>query len=211
MKIQSILMKKHMLLIIFGGILLISGLVLSLNKKKNIIYITESLLSQEEATNLVAEKIKNVMDIYERQSDIFNVVTENNTVVENQEEQTDLPVQEDLYIKVSNYDEVVDKLFSKEGKEELEKITFNNNPFVKKAENDVYILKEIPISNQYSNSSISVGDVYINTDEVKAKIAFTSDAIDSNDVINYYIFEKQIEIVKVDDNWVVKSFNYLNY
>ena len=123
MKIQSILMKKHMLLIIFGGILLISGLVLSLNKKKNIIYITESLLSQEEATNLVAEKIKNVMDIYERQSDIFNVVTENNTVVENQEEQTDLPVQEDLYIKVSNYDEVVDKLFSKEGKEELEKIS----------------------------------------------------------------------------------------
>lgn len=211
MKIQSILMKKHMLLIIFGGILLISGLVLSLNKKKNIIYITESLLSQEEATNLVAEKIKNVMDIYERQSDIFNVVTENNTVVENQEEQTDLPVQEDLYIKVSNYDEVVDKLFSKEGKEELEKITFNNNPFVKKAENDVYILKEIPISNQYSNSSISVGDVYINTDEVKATIAFTSDAIDSNDVINYYIFEKQIEIVKVDDKWVVKSFNYLNY
>ena len=217
MKIQSILMKKHVLLIILGGILLISGLVLSLNKKKTVIYYTEEVLSKEQASNLVIEKTKSIIDIYENQEDTFKVVKKIKTPEIPKEdvpegEEIEIPTEQvnDLYIEVKNYDEIIDEIYSKAGKEELEKIAFSNNLFVKKDNDTIYVLKEIPSNNKYSTSSITVSDVAVTLDTVKAKVSFTRDEVDSADTLTYYVYEKDIVLVKDNNKWLVESFNYLN-
>ena len=57
-------MKKYTLLIVAGSIFLVLGVILSMLKKNEVFYIyEETKLSQEEATALIIEKVKNVMDV----------------------------------------------------------------------------------------------------------------------------------------------------
>ena len=206
-------MNKHTLLIIAGGIFLIGGLILSMGRKnEQVIYYVDSTLSLDEATSLIVEKTKNIMDIYENQNDIFIIDSSNDSSSKKDDEDTEEAVQEpvELYVKVTNYDEVVDDIFTKDGKTELESIEFNKNTFVSKEENDTYVLKEIPEDNKYSNCSISVGDVTILSDKISAKVSFTRDELDESNTLVYYVYEKDIEIIKDNDKWLVNSFNYPN-
>ncbi len=204
-------MKKYTLLIIAGGVFLITGLILSFGKKNDkIIYYYEENISQEEATSIIIEKVKNIIDIYEHKNDTFKVI--NNTSIEDDVEADEqiekTQEKEELYIQVSNYDEVIDDLYTKDGKLELESTVFNDNLFVKKNDKDVFLLNDIPKKNKYSNSSISISDVVVNKNEVRAKVAFTNDELDKDDVLTYYIYEIKIELIKENDKWLVNSFNY---
>lgn len=197
-------MKKYTLLIIAGGIFLVLGVILSMLKKNEVFYIyEETKLSQEEATALIIEKVKNVMDVYEKHKDIFNVVE-----VTNQEENTEESNNE--YIKINNYEEVIKDIFTEEGIEELEKIEFEGKKYIEKREDGVYVLSSIPLRNRFSDSSISVSISMNVLEEVKAVVSFTSDEIDDKDVLIYRIYEKNIDLVKKDDKWLIKSFNYSN-
>ena len=217
-------MKKHTLLIIVGGISLILGIIFFNNKKQEPIYYYESNITVEEATSLVYEKTKSIVDIYENPTSTFKI---------KKNEETEEPLE---YLEVSNYDEVIDNLYTIDGKKELEGIKFNNNLFIKKIEKtteksdsieesaekeseekedvkveyNVFVLASIPESNSFAKRTISIEDVSVNGNTVKAKVIFSSDELDENDVLTYYVFEKNIELIKKDNKWLVNSFVYSN-
>ena len=201
-------MKKYTLLIIIGGIFLIAGIILYNGKKDQPIYYTVYSMSQDEAKALIIDKTKLIMDLYENISESF--IVENNT--KNEETPEEENKEKDIldeYVKVSNYDDVVNSLFTENGKTELESIKFKDKAFVLKKDDGTYILSKIPSDNSYLNSSIFVDDVKITDDQVKALVSFSSDKVDS-ERIDYYIYEKDIILVKKDDKWFVDTFMYPN-
>ncbi len=195
-------MKKHTLLIIVGGILLLTGFLLYNNHKPQTIYYYDSKLTQDEAKALIIDKTKTIMDLYEKVDDSFKI--EKKEISD--EEQKEDP---NLYVKVSNYDNVIDEIYSEKGKIELESIKFNQKSFIEKKEDGIYILSKIPNDNSYLDSSIVVDNIRIKEDEIKALVSFESDKIDK-DNITYNIYEKDITLVKIDDKWLVDTFIYSN-
>lgn len=194
MKKFALNIKKHTLFIIIGGLFLISGMILYKGKGSSPIYYVDNKMTKEEAKSLIIEKTKNIMDIYENIDNTFSV-SKNNS-------------EEHEYIEVSNYDEVVDSIYTEKGKEELETIKFDNKQFVDKKEDGVYLLK-IPSKNSYLKSTITLDNISIKDDIVKANVSFTSDVVNS-DAITYYIYEKDITLIKKDDKWFVETFMYPN-
>lgn len=190
-------MKKGKLLIIVGGILLVLGVVLfTLKKEKPITYeVVEEKLSKEDAISLIKEKVNTIVDIYENKEKVFN--TTSNSL-------------EDTYLLVNNYDTVLKGIYTEKGISELETIKFGQDSFVKKEEDKVYLLKSIPQNNSYLNSTVSV-EIKSNTlKEIEAVVSFSSDSTDANDILTYYVYEKNIKLIKNDDKWYVDTFVYTN-
>lgn len=210
-------MKKHIVLIILGGALLMIGIILSFNKKNEIIYYYDEVeLSQEEASSLILEKTRNIVDIYENKDNTFKLVEEKK---EEPQEPQDTPEGEEVpkddtpseYVKASDYEEVVNKLFTEKGIKELEGIKFGDKSFVNKQEDgSIYLLRTIPSDNSYLNCSISIKDILVNLDEIKATVTFSKNTIDKKDNLTYFVYEKSIDLIKKDDNWLVNSFVYTN-
>lgn len=190
-------MKKYALLIIVGGLFLMIGVILSFNKKKDVIYyVDEDNMTEEEVTSLIMEKTKTIVELYENSKNTFKLSEE-------QDEESE-------YLVITNYDEVVDKLYTEKGKTELENIKFNNKNFITKNEDKVYVLKTLPESNLYSDCSISISNVNYNKDEIKAVVSFTKNNVDNNDVLTYYVYEKNIELILKDNKWLINTFIYSN-
>lgn len=190
-------MKKGKLLIIVGGVLLVIGTLLFVTKKeKKIIYnYVEEKLSKEDAIILIKGKVNILVDLYENVEKTFNTTLENES---------------DNYLLVNNYDEVIKSIYTESGIKELESIKFLDNIFVKKEDEKIYLLKTIPKDNSFLNSLVSV-DIKSNTlKRIEAVVSFSSDALDSDGILNYYVYEKNIVLVKDDNKWLVDSFIYNN-
>ena len=111
---------------------------------------------------------------------------------------------------VNNYDAVLKEIYTEKGISELETIKFGQDSFVKKEEDKVYLLKSIPQNNSYLNSTVSV-EIKSNTlKEIEAVVSFSSDSTDANDILTYYVYEKNIKLIKNDDKWYVDTFVYTN-
>jgi len=190
-------MKKGRLLIIVGGVLLVIGVLLFTMKKeeKTTYYYVEEKLNKEDAISLIKEKVSSIVDFYENKEKVLNTSIEN---------------EDDIYLLANNYDEFVKSLYTENGIIELENIKFNSNNFVKKDENKIYLLRNIPQNNSYLDSSVSVDIKSITLNEIEAIVDFSSDALDSNDVLTYYIYEKKIKLIKNNDTWLVDTFIYTN-
>ena len=190
-------MKKHTLLIIIGGLFLIIGIIYSFGKKKeNITYQENTNLTQEEASSLVLEKTREIIDLYENPKETFMLDREIN--------------EESDYLNVLNYDTIVYNMYTEKGIKEIEKTMFDNKSFVKKEEDEVFILKALPDNNKYSNCSISISDIFVNTNNIKAVVSFTRNEIDQNNALTYYVYEKNIELIKKDNKWLINTFIYSN-
>ena len=208
-------MKKHIILIILGGALLMIGIILSFNRKSNVIYYFDEVeLSQEEANSLILEKTRSIVDIYENKEKTFKIVEDKKEEAEQETlEGEETPKEETLneYIKAIDYNEVVKKLFTEKGIKELEETRFNEKNFVdKKEDGSIYLLNTIPSDNSYLNCSITIKDIIVNLDEIKATVTFSKDLIDKDDNLTYYVYEKKIELIKKDDVWLVDTFIYTN-
>jgi len=189
-------MKKYTLLIIIGGLFLMIGVALSLTNKNDVIYyVDEENMTKEEISSLIIEKSKAIIDIFENQKESFEI--------DNEQEENE-------YLEVSNYDLVIDALYTENGKKELEKTKFNNKLFINKNEDKVYILKSIPNNNLYSNCSILISNIDYNKDVIKATVSFTKSDIDSDNELTYHVYEKNIELIKKEDKWLVNNFIYTN-
>lgn len=190
-------MKKYTLLIIVGSLFLISGLVLSLSMKKdNVYYVYNDTLTIEEVEYLIVEKTKAIVDFYENPKEVFMLDKE---IDENSE-----------YFMILNYDTVANQMFTEKGKEEIEKTLFNKKSFINKEEEDIYILKTLPEDNKYSNCAISVSNINYNKDTIIATVSFTKSNIDEKDVLTYYVYEKNIELIKENGKWLINTFIYSN-
>ena len=199
MKKLSLDLKKHTLLIIIGGLLLVIGVILYNGKKTETYYYVESKMTQDEAKAIIIDKTKTIMDLYEKPNDTFSLDKKGSTTEE----------ESDNYVKVLNYDEVIESLYTGNGIAELESTMFNKQSFVNRKDDGVYILSSIPSDNSYLNCSIVVSNILIKDETIKATVSFTRDNVDK-DNINYYVYEKDIVLVKKDDSWLIDTFKYSN-
>lgn len=189
-------MKKTYLLIIFGGLLIFFGCYLFINGSREINSSNGIiLLSKEEATSIVSEKINYLVKVYEDSSKVFNV-----------EEFDDNGKKLN---KINNYDEIVNKLFSKKGLKQFESTVFEKSNFVTKKDKDVFLLTSLPSDNSYLNSRIVLNKVNVKEDTIVADISFYNSKLDGND-LTYYIIVKELVLVKENDSWLVDNFLYVN-
>lgn len=190
-------MKKKNILVVVGLVLITLGVVLYSTQKRNgdIEYIDESLvLTKEEATKLVEDTINNVINVYENKDKVFEI---------------DESYESEKEVKVTNYDEVVKTIFSENGIKELESISFEKNKYVTKNDNGIFLLKEIPSDNQYTGSSITLENFNIGENEITCTATLSTYKL-VNDKLTYYVFEKNVKLVKNEENWLVDTFKYSN-
>jgi len=189
-------MKKSYLFIIFGGLLIFFGGYLIINSGKDVnTGISVKLLSKEEATTIISEKVNYLIKVYEKSSEVFNVesVEENGKKIN----------------KINNYDEIVSKLFTNKGLEQFENTVFGENKFVTKKENDVFFLSNVPSDNSYLDSRIILNKINVKENVVTADVSFYNSKLDGND-LTYYIIIKELVLVKEKDSWLVDDFLYVN-
>ena len=154
-----------------------------------------TILSKAAGENLVKEFALKIINVFEKQESTFKV-----TEQENQEE----------YLIVTNYDNVVKDIYTKKGLKEFESTSFDKKKFViKDEEGTVKILKEIPEDNRYLNSNIAVSKIDIKENEINATIKLTTYEM-KDDILNYYVYTKEIKLIKSEEDWLVDSFDYLN-
>ena len=189
--------KNSTLLIGAGGVFLLFGLLSFIifgqnnNKMKN----NDGLLTKEEAIALINDKTKTVIDLFENQSEVFDIVESD---------------QEDLYQEVNNYDKIIKNLYSEEGIKQLEESKFGENLFVKKNEdNKVFLLKDIPEDNRYKGTEISTEIMDIKKDSIVSEVTITTYKM-KDDVVTYYVIVKDVELIKKDNEWLIKDFSYPN-
>ena len=188
-------MKKYKFFMIIGILLFLGGTVLYISNKhnngENIVYEYEMTNSDAEA--IIKEKILKLVKLYEEPNESFKV--------ENQEENE--------YYKVLNYDEVVKTVFSDNGVKELESTKFSDKSLIKREEDTTYILKNIPQNNKYIDGDYFIDNIKINDDIITADVTISLHGL-QNDRLSYYLYIKNIKLVKADSDWLVESFIYNN-
>lgn len=190
-------MKRALLLIVLGILLFSSGMVLYSLKSKDVVLNNEKeSLSKEEAISIVSQLINDVIKVYENPGLIFHIV-EDNSEYENR-------------IKIDNYSQVISSLFSSNGIKQLEGMTFEKETFLVKDESFVYLLSKLPFHSQYTNSKIAVNQITVTDDKISCELTFSSDSLDANGVINYYVITKNLVVIKSSGQWLVEDFNYSN-
>lgn len=189
-------MKKKPWLLIIGIVILTIGVIIyNFQKRNNVEYFVDNgILSREEATKLVEETLNNIINIYENKEKVFNI---------------DKSVIKDKYIKVTNYNEIVKDIFTENGIVELENMTFEKNKFVLKEENNIYLFDSIPRDNKLLDCSVTLDNFDIKKNEINCDVTLTTYGL-KNDIMTYYVIEKNIKLVKKDDNWLVETFKYSN-
>jgi len=213
MKIKKIAIKKNTLIIIVAVI--VFGFfafyyVNNMKKKDNVVFYEtadNNDLNEGQARVIIDEKVKTIMNLYEKPSDTFNIEKTNSNMNFDSIVNEKVPTELDDYYKVTNYEEVVKELYTENGIKELENAKFGDKPFIKKENDAIYVLKNLPKNNKYIGSNIAYYGIKFNNQTVVGGIRVTKyDLID--DVINYYIVDKAIKLVKKDDKWLVDSFVY---
>lgn len=223
--------KNSTLLMAAGGLFLVVGIVLLITQKHNT-YVAPTpseVLSQEEAVALINDTTNRIIEIYENPTATFTIVEpkkiEKDEPTEEPKEDTEevkkeneeLPVKEEVvedphpgYYEVSDYDKVIDAIFTENGKKELEATKFDDKEFVIKDEDGrVFILKEIPSENRYKGNNSSVGTTKILKESITSELTITAYGLDE-DMLTYYVILKNIQLVKKDNEWLVDSFYYTN-
>ena len=228
MKNMKIKMKNSTLLMAAGVLFLIIGIFFMITQKQNTITAPpgNDLLTQDEAYGLINDTTNNIIELYENPIEVFEIkeyIRENENTEEeanSEEEQTTdgdpTRAKEETengehpdYYEVTNYDEVVKKIFTEKGIKELEETKFDDKEFVIKEDDRVFILKEIPEGNRYKGNNLSIGTTKILKESVNSEITITTYKL-NDDMLTYYVIVKNLALVKQNDVWLVDSFNYTN-
>lgn len=218
-------MKKKTLILVVGIVFLLSGGIIfwqmkGRNSNNQIEQPKSSVLSTEQAKSLVNDIVKNVIGVYENQSKTFKVSDVVTNIEESSasgektdEKKNDKENSEnefsDYYI-VSNYNEIVKNIFTDNGIKELESTIFDKKNFVLKQDGNIYILKDIPQDNKYADSNVTLGNFEIKEDSISCDVTFSTYGLQEDDTLSYYIYVKNIKLVKKDNSWFVDSFSYKN-
>ena len=187
-------MKKGTLIIFLGILFFCSGIYLYSNKKEPVQNIQNVNLNREQAVSVMKSLILDTISIYENPSNYFNVEI----------------IEGDNLVKVLDYDDKVDRVFTKDGKKELENMMFDNKKFVTKNDDGVFVLNSIPLDNKIINSTISFNKVVIKSNEISSEVTFSNDTLNNDGNVLYKIITKDIVISKIDDSWYINSFVYSN-
>lgn len=186
-------MKRSLIYIILGVVLLSLGSFLYIKGRNNNVVVKEHEMTKDEASNVAKELINDVIKVYENPSTLFKLSKVTKDEV-------------NLY-QVDDYDSVVKNIFTGNGISQLENMTFENKKYISKIDNVTYFLTSIPQSNSYIKSKISIDSINFDNDKIIAQVTFSSSEVLADEV-NYYVITKTIEIVKENDKWLINDFDY---
>ena len=191
-------MKKNKVLIILGVLLIVCGMGLYISTKHNEVTeeIYEDELTANDAEAIIKEKISKIIKVYESPKEVFEIEEKENS-------------EESEYYTILNYDNVIDSLFTPEGKKELENTKFNNKNFIIKNETSISILKSIPQANQYKDGDCYTENIKINDDTITSDVTFYTYYL-VEDRLSYYLNVKNIKLIKNNNDWLIDTFIYNN-
>ena len=215
-------MKNKKLIIYVGLVILVLGVLLFvLQKPKNEkVYINDNnTLSKEEANSIISEVVRTVINVYEDPGKVFEVEELPEIVADTIN--GEVLSQEDLakniksytYLKINNYEEKINDIFTLNGQNELENTLFGEEKFFINDQDDGYLFyRNIPESNKYINSTISVDNIEIKDDEINAEVRLTTYSLDTedDDILSFYVVKKNIKLIKENEVWLVDTFLYNN-
>ncbi|MBR4672815.1 MAG: hypothetical protein IKO78_06455 [Bacilli bacterium] len=209
---KKIKLTNSTILIIAGGLFLLLGTIMFVTQgsKNNVVVVKNGVLSQDEANALIIDTTKNIINIYENPTSAFKTeeVKRPTTVEDGTEEIEETNEYEDYYL-ILNYDEVVNAMFTENGIKELEQTTFEGKKFIIKESGKVYMLKEIPTENRYTDSNITINVTKIQNESIVSEITLTSYKL-NDDMLTYYAIVKNLTLIKKDNTWLVDGFYYNN-
>ena len=211
---KKIKLTNSTVLILAGGLFLLIGSIMYVTQGNNnsVVVVKNSVLSQDEANALIIDTTKNIINIYENPTVAFKTeeVKRPKTVEDDSEEIEEEPNEYEDYYLVLNYDEVVNAMFTENGIKELEQTTFEDKKFIVKENDKVYILKEIPLENRYTDSNITINVTKIQNESIASELTLTSYKLDNDDMLTYYAIVKSLSLIKKDNTWLVDGFYYNN-
>lgn len=186
-------MKKSLIYITLGVVLLSLGSFLYIKGRSNNVVVKEHEMTKDEANNVAKELINDVIKVYENPAVIFKTLQVTKDDV-------------NLY-QVDDYESVVKNIFTSNGISQLEGMTFENKKYVSKIDNVTYFLTSIPQSNSYIKSKISIDSIEFDNNKIIVQVTFSNSEVLA-DEINYYVITKTMEIVKENDKWLINDFDY---
>lgn len=186
-------MKKSLIYIILGVVLLSLGSFLYIKGRSNNVVVKEHEMTKDEANNVAKELINDVIKVYENPAVIFKTLQ---------------VIKDDVNLyQVDDYESVVKNIFTSNGISQLEGMTFENKKYVSKIDNVTYFLTSIPQSNSYIKSKISIDSIEFDNNKIIVQVTFSNSEVLA-DEINYYVITKTMEIVKENDKWLINDFDY---
>ena len=191
-------MNKKALICVVAGLLLIMTSYTLYNSKTSKVNTnnTNTELTRDDAISIMNDVITDIIKVYEKPDEVFE------TTIEEIDGKT-------LY-KINNYSSVINKMFTKRGKNQLEATVFSNGNFTIEKDDEIYFMMDIPEENRYKTSKITIDNVSIKEDKISC-VATLSNYIENEEgIISYYVIEKNLTIVKDKDNWLVDNFQYNN-
>lgn len=191
-------MNNKALICVVAGLLLIMTSYTLYNSKTSKVNTnnTNTELTRDDAISIMNDVITDIIKVYEKPDEVFE------TTIEEIDGKT-------LY-KINNYSSVINKMFTKRGKNQLEDTVFSNGNFTIEKDDEIYFMMDIPEENRYKTSKITIDNVSIKEDKLSC-VATLSNYIENEEgIISYYVIEKNLTIVKDKDNWLVDNFQYNN-
>lgn len=191
-------MNKKALICVVAGLLLIMTSYTLYNSKTSKVNTnnTNTEITRDDAISIMNDVITDIIKVYEKPDEVFE------TTIEEIDGKT-------LY-KINNYSSVINKMFTKRGKNQLEDTVFSNGNFTIEKDDEIYFMMDIPEENRYKTSKITIDNVSIKEDKLSC-VATLSNYIENEEgIISYYVIEKNLTIVKDKDNWLVDNFQYNN-
>lgn len=157
-------------------------------------------LSEEEAKVKLTELITSTLKLFE----------ENTTSFQSEQEKVTLTNERVERIKVTNYKDVVNLLFTENGLLEFEQTKFNNSSYVIKQEDSYYLLASIPDNEKFLSKEITYQKLTITEKKIKGLVTFYTIKMDDKKVPLGSFYSTDIEIKLVDGTWKIEKFNH-NY
>lgn len=188
---------KNILLVVFGILLFIGGIVLNFYNRPAPPVINNPALSKNGAKSIAKTLVKNVIYVYEKPGSIFEV-----------EEVTNEDGSKRTVIK--NYNDKLKEIFTSNGINQLENMTFKNQKLISKENETVIMNNVIPASNRFLDSSYSISEVKLGNDYFTCKVNFYKANTNESDTLVYYAVTKNLKIVKSGDTYLVDSIIYSN-
>lgn len=187
--------KIGMILLVMSALCIVSSVYLFTdpNKEPYIPPAVEKRMTNEEADGIANEIITNIFAVYETPNTVFS----SKAKVED-------------HILIRDYDEVIDKLFSINGKKELEQVKFNGKSFVEKKEDGTYILTNIPEEKIYSTWQLTTRNYYITKNSIELEVVLGKSIMKEDNTMSILSMTIDMKLVNVNNKWLVDSFNYNN-
>lgn len=191
-------MNKKALICILAGLLLISTSYTLYSSKTGKINNNNgnTELTRDDAVSIMNGVIKDVIDVYENPNKVFDATLEE--------------IDGNSLYKINNYSSVINTIFTKRGKNQLEATVFETGNFVTQEDDEIYFMKDLPTDNRYLTSKISIDNVSIKEDKLSCVVTLSNYIEDEEGIINYYVIMKNLTVVKEGNNWLVDNFQYNN-